>query len=118
MIRQEIFDKVLAHLREQGKAAVDGGKCKYRATDGSKCAVGCLIPDARYYSELEGHGPIYLLAEGALPGIEAFHGSFLAELQEAHDGGLATFGMGNWEFEMRDIAVKHRLQYKVNHDQD
>lgn len=53
---QEIYDKVKAHLLSQGKPAMDvDGRCSvYRAEDGTKCAVGCLIPDELYRPEFEG----------------------------------------------------------------
>ncbi len=56
MTKQEIFDKVKAHLLAQGKRAVNGdGNCMYRGMDGTKCAVGCLIPDELYTPLLENH---------------------------------------------------------------
>jgi hypothetical protein len=54
MTNQQVFNKVIRHLRRQGKAAVVDGVCAYRASDGSKCAVGCLIPDELYHPYMEG----------------------------------------------------------------
>lgn len=43
---QETFDTIVRHLRRQGHRAVDEtGHCVYLASDGSRCAVGVLIPD-------------------------------------------------------------------------
>lgn len=44
---QETYDAVVRHLRRQGHRAVNeaGNKCEYLARDGSRCAVGALIPD-------------------------------------------------------------------------
>lgn len=44
---QETFDAVVQHLRQQGRRAVDetSNRCVYLAPDGSRCAVGALIPD-------------------------------------------------------------------------
>ena len=55
---QEILNRVTVHLYRQGKQAKkpmeDGGNfCLYRAPDGSKCAVGCLIPDELYDPSFE-----------------------------------------------------------------
>jgi len=47
---QEIFDTVATHLFNQGKQSYDNHKCLYRGPNGTKCAVGCLLPD-RYYQE-------------------------------------------------------------------
>lgn len=60
LTRQEIFDRVKAHLLAQGKKA--GGYkgyygsfvCQYRDDRGHKCGVGGLIPDELYDSEMEG----------------------------------------------------------------
>lgn len=53
--RQGIFDRMLAHLRKQGKLSIDDeGYGMYRAPDGCACAIGGLIPDERYSVELEG----------------------------------------------------------------
>lgn len=56
---QETFDTVVTHLRRQGaKAEIHGASpgekiCAYRAIDGKRCAVGCLIPDDRYRPSFE-----------------------------------------------------------------
>ena len=47
---QIAINKMFRHLILQGKKAVDpfSGDCRYRTTDGLKCAVGALIPDELY----------------------------------------------------------------------
>jgi len=54
MTNREIFDTVKAHLLKQMKQAVnsDGG-CMYRGMEGTKCAIGCLIPDHLYTMSIE-----------------------------------------------------------------
>jgi hypothetical protein len=44
---QQTFDTIVQHLRRQGHRAVNetGYRCEYLAPDGSRCAVGALIPD-------------------------------------------------------------------------
>jgi hypothetical protein len=55
MNAQEIFDKVVTHLRTQGKQAKNtSDDCVYRRPNGLMCAVGCLIPDELYDPALEG----------------------------------------------------------------
>ncbi len=53
--KQEIFDKVSKHLLKQNKRAVskEDGSCKYRTSNGLKCAAGCLIPDYDYSPKME-----------------------------------------------------------------
>ena len=53
MKKQEVFNKVAAHLLAQGKPALKGEDCVYRSKDGLKCAIGCLIPDENYTPEME-----------------------------------------------------------------
>lgn len=53
---QTMFNTVVVHLATQGKRAtcdVDKVSCRYRAR-GLKCAVGVLIPDEWYQSDMEG----------------------------------------------------------------
>lgn len=89
---QAIFDKVAAHLIKQGRPALYAAgevgvmTCAYRGSDGTACAVGCLIPDSQYTEDFEGLGVHDLLDEF----VEAFSplGSFatlLSALQTAHD---------------------------------
>lgn len=58
--KQETFDIVARHLLTQGRKAQEpattevGPRCRYRATDGARCAVGCLLGDDVYSPEMEG----------------------------------------------------------------
>lgn len=57
--RQAVLEKVVAHLLAQRVPAVSAtvfGGCRYRSPNGTKCAVGCLIPDELYTPEIEGAG--------------------------------------------------------------
>lgn len=56
---QQIFDKIVMHLREQRLPARGKGDyaCSYRTRDGLKCAIGCLIPDEKYDPDIERAGP-------------------------------------------------------------
>lgn len=52
-----LIERVRTHLRAQGRRALRGdGECAYRAADGSRCAVGCLIADGAYDRDMEGAG--------------------------------------------------------------
>lgn len=59
---QEVFDFVANHLFTQGVQAMGVQKgmtgstpiCLYRGPDGTKCAVGAMIPDEEYDLEMEG----------------------------------------------------------------
>jgi hypothetical protein len=106
MTDQEIFDKVITHLRKQGKASENGDGCWYRTTDGKSCAVGCLIQDSDYNESMEG-----LRLRGLLekfpnnPSISKMtaHQDLLGRLQHIHD----TYSTDRWEDEWEFVA-----QYK------
>lgn len=51
--KQEIFDKCLGHLRNQGKPAIVNGGCAYRGPNDTRCAIGFLIADEYYRKDLE-----------------------------------------------------------------
>jgi hypothetical protein len=99
MAKQEIFNRVVTHLFAQGKAAIDAkGTCSYRAPDGCKCAVGCLLPDEHYRPSMEGEitDSNYVRAPLMAAGlIDSLHDSdsniqLLRQLQRAHDEDLIT----------------------------
>jgi hypothetical protein len=60
MDKQKIFKKVAIHLLTQGKKSQRKLRfhrntvCAYRGYNNLKCAIGCLIPDKLYSSDLEG----------------------------------------------------------------
>jgi hypothetical protein len=54
MNKQQTFNKVVRHLRRQGRATDSKGTCMYRTPNGRSCAVGCLIPDELYHESMEG----------------------------------------------------------------
>jgi hypothetical protein len=59
MQAQEIFDKVVAHLKQQRRPSIkmpdDGGSgCAYRGDGGTKCAFGIFISDEAYDPNMEG----------------------------------------------------------------
>lgn len=115
MNAQQIFDRVLDHLRKQGLASVgnDGG-CMYRAPDGAMCAAGCLIADEHYSDSLErrcaDQPPVMDAIERS--GIDLVHIGLLRDLQIAHDNYLRDYGIDAWEDRMRDIASDRGLSYR------
>jgi hypothetical protein len=94
--KQEVFDKVKAHLLAQmatsvtTRADAPGGEmCAYRGKNGTKCALGTLIPDDKYDPSLEGCGPYdnnVIVAMGYEPSdLLGSDRKFLIKLQEIHD---------------------------------
>lgn len=86
MNKQEVFDKVAAHLLQQKEKSMTMGRCMYRSANGLKCAIGCLIPDDLYESSIE-NTPVYELPYFIIKhiGCEWEDLSFLSVLQKIHD---------------------------------
>lgn len=119
--KQQVFDKVAAHLLAQGQTSSKGnhpgGTCLYRGPNGTKCAVGCLIPDDMYEPTMEGKSmpesgdfDMYLSTVGKVlvQIVEEDTFPLLAALQILHD----TVIPKHWDIELRKSAVKFNL--KVN----
>lgn len=94
MTKQEIYDKVCAHLAQQKTRSMKDGACAYRGDDGKMCAVGCLIPARMYRKRMEKDEdgmpgcPVNQLFR-LFPAVESLLGSehidLLTELQDNHD---------------------------------
>lgn len=117
--QQAAFNTVKAHLLAQGEKAklpdrkIGLEQCQYRTVAGLKCAIGCLILDEEYNSEMEGQA-IAMLFIGfpdlakrlALPGltpseIVIFYGG----LQFIHD----RSDVPKWPEKLAEFAKDHRL---------
>jgi hypothetical protein len=91
---QEAFTLAVKGIIAQGKPGYDADEagCRYRAPDGSKCAVGMIIPDDQYSPNIEG-APIFALVKGghcrpewhAIPALAGLDVKLLRDLQAAHD---------------------------------
>lgn len=107
MTRQEIFDKVAAHLIKQGcKSMNTEHRCLYRGQDGARCAVGIFIPDDAYKPEMEGLTAAQMSSTfpDALPAALRQDIMFLSELQRAHDSSICRTG---WPF-INDVSIRLR----------
>jgi hypothetical protein len=103
MTEQEIFDTVVKHLATQGRrAADDEGRCRYRAPDGAKCAVGCLLTDEEYNPAWEGE----VVDNARLPPRFADSLAVWGELQSAHDHSSSVEDLHE---KLGEIADKHSL---------
>jgi hypothetical protein len=90
-LKQEVFDIVSNHLLTQMKRSsvafqtpqkYNHENCKYRTSDGLKCAAGILIPDDQYDPKMEGKSWHDLVSEGLVEDKFAFT---IYELQGIHD---------------------------------
>lgn len=117
MNRQEVYNRVKAHLLTQNKKSMWNSACAYRGEDGMKCAIGCLIKDEFYKPSMEGKGPADTLVLAALnaSGVEASRVtqpgnndsdiSFLDNLQVIHDIHKPRY----WEVELTSFANFYNL---------
>lgn len=106
--KQSFFDKVVEHLAQQGRVAEENGSCKYRTSEGLKCAFGIFIPDEAYpivepfeglsISRLEELGVIKFTGEVEL--------IFASTLQRVHDSSPDLPEMKEWLFK---IAQREKL---------
>ena len=89
MDTQTAYENIRAYFSREGAvlAKSEQGFCSYRTTEGNKCAVGALIPDEMYVSDME-CGMVYDLLEefpivkDYLRGVDE---SFLIKAQSLHD---------------------------------
>ena len=108
MTNQEVFDKVVAHARQQGGKAVneDGCVCMYRNGLGHKCFAGIFIPDEDYKPKMEGNPIHSLVIDYNL--FSQVDTNLLFELQGIHDYTEAA----GWETRFMKLADTRGLVYK------
>ncbi len=89
---QEIFNIVWKWFVVEGneKSVSETGVCRYRGSNGSKCAIGCLIPDDKYSKDIEGVSVLTLVNRYYSTGIWIkqnllVSSEILSELQRCHD---------------------------------
>jgi len=109
MNKQEVFDTVVNHLRQQGKKAFDQrlGRCLYRTEDGLKCAVGCLIPDNEYSRMMENRSHLNVDSPTLQKIIDQGNYELLISLQRVHD----ALNAQEWEQGFQRVATRFGLKY-------
>jgi hypothetical protein len=123
MNAQEIFDTVVNHLAQQGTQSMTqraddhvdraGDGCAYRGDGGTKCAVGCLIPDDAYNPRMENATVISLAERKELPVDLIEHVALLSQLQEAHDWSSSRSEL---ILKLSDIAGAYNLDGGAAHN--
>lgn len=123
---QEIFNKVVTHLAQQGVRSIGGekdmgvatsAKCAYRGSNGTSCAIGCLILDQFYYPDMEGEAASScnvrkaLVSSGVLESVNPKERpvliiEFLGALQVIHDG----YRPHKWKEAFTVLAKNYKLQ--------
>lgn len=124
---QEIFDRVVTHLRTQNRKSYsidgDNAKCVYRSKEGYSCAVGCLIPDELYKPEMDGFDDEasdtsidgLIKKNFVLPDYFKDNLMLLSELQYVHDRTVTTedlvFISDDLEYKLKRAAINCDLKY-------
>jgi hypothetical protein len=108
MTLQETFDRVYIHLLTQNKKSENfmpdnfGHEtfgCAYRGKDGAYCAIGCLIDDADYVSEMEGKRAVDEPVKSVLE-KNGHNLNLCSCLQSIHD----TKEVCQWKYELGNLA--------------
>lgn len=85
LTKQQVFDKVVAGMAAQNwvKSLNASGGCSFRGANGTKCAVGHILPDHLVFSALNSFGSVLNM----IPGMDKNeHYGLLRSLMQAHDG--------------------------------
>lgn len=96
-------------------------QCLYRGPDGTRCAIGWLIPEDKYSPDIEGKfiGLIDRHRVGVFPDISYLSdegillGRFLNSLQNCHDetsGRGAGKGKAAMKMRLKSFAEQHNLK--------
>jgi hypothetical protein len=123
---QEIFDKVVRGILSQGGPSASACdeftkiRCKYRSTNGRKCAAGHLISDEDYDPEMEDLGSIrnnhyvknYLFNQHIDCGFAAILQTIHDETFRNHPNNDENF-IRVWSEEMKILADNLGLSIKV-----
>lgn len=122
---QEFFDKTITHFVKQGHPAGQYEKlfpvepsiwqCKYRMSNGDRCAVGTHIPDDIYDAVMdEGYGVRALIEK--FPQVRPFlcpNTELMVALQHAHDNREHWINPSLMVNSLRDIARIFTLNTEV-----
>lgn len=116
MTEQEVFDKVVAHLlQQQAYCESENSEPLYRGVNGTKCAIGCLIPDEQYSIDMEQKDVISIVNRyPSLPFVDVnLH--LMLTLQRLHDGGVgfrfgAQMDMDDIKNRLHNIGIRFNLE--------
>ena len=113
---QKIFETVAQHLLRQNKRSQSpDGHCRYRQKEHRKelkCAVGVLIDDKDYTTDMENKSVSHLIDDYKdRPSIVRLrqHVPLLTQLQELHDLLPAL----EWHKHLKAVAIANRLSTKA-----
>jgi len=116
MNTKQVFDKIVSGLASQGwQRSVDGSACRYRNSNGLKCAAGWIIPDELYNRKIEGMSFLAAISSNHLDfrwlGLGDHSNNSVVDLvcvcQHAHD-------MTNRPEDLVDRLIQIAKSFKLN----
>jgi hypothetical protein len=114
LTKQEAFDRMVRGLRDQGwrKSTFPDGRCAYRGEGGLKCAIGHLIPDEKYTSNMDNAwSPYGVLCEVKISVEDQRPWSFLSDCQNAHDDAHNRLDMHQ---RLQAVAAEYSLTFPTD----
>lgn len=101
--KQEILNKMVTGLRAQKwrVSEISPGACRLRGEGDTKCAIGHLIPDDKYFPEME-----YTSFINAFGIDDTDLAAFLDACRSAHD-----YAFHNMEARFRQVAKNYNLVF-------
>lgn len=106
---QEIFDRVVAHYRQQPRQCTGpAGGCAYR-NGPEACFGGALIDDAHYHLEMEGYPIRALLRLFPMPAWFRENIDLIQDLQKIHDDWRNWGAVPRMEMVLELFAVERGL---------
>jgi len=118
--RQQMFDFMLNHLRNQGGPSVKDptgedigdSACMYRGKNGSMCAIGCMIPDNSYDANLEGlPAPECICKVGVT--LDSETQDFLEVAQAKLHDGIAYVKLDTFLMHLEKNAIELTEEYQL-----
>ena len=105
---QTAFDVAYVHCMEQKERAVGNGLCVYRGPNGTKCAVGCLIPDGLYSKDMEGKCGYDVVESIGWGHLSEY---LIISVQDAHDNCLDPDDLSKFSSRMKKTAEDYGLEW-------
>jgi hypothetical protein len=106
---QETFDTVVGGLRKQGCKSLIGNACKFRGENGTKCAIGQILPDDLYNPLMDNPSDDGIKYNAWDIIITLGHDyNLCVALQNIHD----ICHVADWELKWKELAKRCNLNYR------
>lgn len=109
---QRYFDRAVGGVIKQGRKSVNmtSNSCRYRGSNGTKCAIGQLLPDDFPFGDIE--GTRYIKNSIFPVRWERYYG-FFRSLQYIHDDAPNTEQfLSIFKTNAKSLALKYNLEWR------